>query len=311
MKIRVLFLKKSYFYYAAAILALVIILAVLLIKKNTTVDTFNEIVDNTIVKADLNGDGKEDILYVKQDGTKYFIQVTINDHPYYLEPSKTLNTLGSYTPYSPIKITLQDISRDKTPEIFTQGMENDKSIIHVFKWNRDKFEDIFCSSNNMLGFIDSSTNRTPRVMLGNFVPKGIELSTYLLLGSSELKSFSYNMPEYFMGKDTVAALINYLQSFPQGESNIPKSIFSDSITGKDLALFGKLAGESNSFIFSNGAFKDVSWNKEGEVQDIIYSLNFKMKSSANAGNFKPYTITIKLRPEGENGSYCYKIYQIK
>jgi len=309
MKFRVIFLKKTHLYYAVGALTLLTLLIVLLSNKRPT-PAFNYVLDNTTKKADLNGDGKEDILYIKTENNKYYLQVNTQYASLYLQPDKRLNTVGTYYPYCPMRLTLKDISRNKTPEIFIQALDNGKQIQHIFNWNSNKFEDIFCSSNSIMGFSDSGNSKTPQFYSGTLGDIKIYLTNYMLIGS-KLETIKYPQKDNFMGKDSIYSFIKYIQSLPEGEAAMPKEIFCDGLSGKDLALIGKLAGENNTYTFQNATFSDNKWNKVGKPTDVTWSISFKGTSNTTKDLMKNYTVNIKLRPEGEDTDVFYfKIYSM-
>jgi len=309
MKFRVIFLKKKYLYYALGIAAVLVLLLIFLVTKKTTA-AFNYVLDNSMKKADLNGDGKEDILYIKTENNKYYLQVNTQDASLYLQPDKRLNTVGTYYSYCPMRLTLKDISRNKTPEIFIQALDNGKQIQHVFGWSQKKFEDMFCSTNPIMGFADSENNKTPQFFSGTISDGKIYLTNYIMI-KSKLEIIKYPQKDNFMGKDSVYSFINYIQSLPEGEAAMPREIFYTGLSGNDLALIGKLSGENNKYVFQNANFKDSKWNKSGKATEVIWSISFKGTSNTNKELSKNYTVSIKLKPEGEDvDSYYYKIYSM-
>ena len=167
--------------------------------RKSSISTFNIVNETKMMQADLTGDGTKDILYIKTDTDKYYIQINSEDKSYYLEPSKKINTVGNYYTEWPMRLTLMDISRNKVPEIFTQASTKNKAIQHAFFWNGEKFDDIFCSTNNILGFIDSKNNKTPKVLSGNIKDGKINFTSYIFIKNS-LKSFDYNYVDNYMGK---------------------------------------------------------------------------------------------------------------
>ena len=199
MKLQIIFLKKKYIYYALAILIFTITLTFFLLFKNDSISTFNIVNESKMMQADLTGDGTKDILYIKTDADKYYIQINSGDISYYLEPSKKNNTVGNYYLQWPMRLTLMDISRNNVPEIFTQASVKDKAVQHVFLWNGEKYKDIFCSTNNVFGFVDSKNNKTPKMLSGNIKDGELNLTSYFFIQDS-LKSFDYNYVDNYMGK---------------------------------------------------------------------------------------------------------------
>jgi hypothetical protein len=203
-----------------------------------------------------------------------------------------------------------DISRNKVPEIFIQALEKETPVQHIFIWNDNKFEDIFCSTNTFLGFMDSSNNKTPRVLSGTIKENKIELTNYMLI-NNKMQNFSYNYKENFMGKDTAMGFIQYIETLPSGESAMPKDIFYPGLSGNDLAAIGKLSGENNSYTFLNASFKDTKWNKAGEVSEIIWSFSFKGISNTNKDVSKNYVLNLKFKPNGQDkDNFYYKVYSM-
>lgn len=312
MKLRVIFLKKKHIYYTVTALVIVMLLIILLATRKTT-PTFNTLVENNkMIQADLTGDGKKDILYIKTEKDKYYMEINDGQKSHYLEPDKKLPTAGLYDEANPLKITLLDITRDKTPEIFVQSSQKDSSVQHVFIWSDGKFKDIFCGTNNMIGFVDSSNNKTPKFLSGKMGSNKIELSNYIFLpDKNNLENFAYNYKESYMGKDSVFAFIKYVEALPQEEANKPANIFFPGLSGQDLASIGKLAGENNTYTFQNCVFKDNKSNSNGEIAEILWTLNFKGVSNASKDKVKNYTVNLLLKPSGDtNQNYAFKIYSI-
>ncbi len=121
MKLQVIFFKKKYIYYTLAIIVFITIITFFLLFRKNSISTFNIVNETKMIQADLTGDGTKDILYIKTEIDKYYIQINSEDKSYYLEPSKKINTVGNYYPQWPMRLTLMDISRNKVPEIFTQA----------------------------------------------------------------------------------------------------------------------------------------------------------------------------------------------
>lgn len=78
---------------------------------------------------------KEDCLYIELGSeNKYIINATINEKSYELTPSKTINSLGNFSPNRPITLNLLDLDRNNIKEIIVQSSEENSSIQHLFKW---------------------------------------------------------------------------------------------------------------------------------------------------------------------------------
>jgi hypothetical protein len=308
MKLRVLFLKKYHILYLAAIVLCASLIFSILTRDKSNF-TFNLIVkESKGIKADLTGDGLEDILYIKTEKDKYYVQVNVGDKSYYLEPGRKLNTSGYFYTYWPMKVNLMDINRDKIPEIFVQASQKNKPIQHIFMWTGEDFKDIYCSNNNILGFIDIQSNKTPKLISGNILNSKINL-TYFMYFNSNLQNFSYT-DEILPGKDAVLSFIKYVETLPEGEAYMPAEIFYPGLTGKELAAIGKMCGENNIYSFQDAVFMDTKVDKGGEISEIRWTLNFKGLSRMIPEHAQNYSVNIKLKPDLNCSDRCFKIYNI-
>ena len=316
MKLQVMFFKKKYIYYALAIIAFIIMITFFLLLRKSSITTFNIVNEPKMMLSDLTGDGIKDILYIKTSMDKYYIQINSEDKSYYLEPSKKINTVGNYYSQWPMRLTLMDISRNKIPEIFTQASVEDtasqknNAIQHVFLWNGEKFDDIFCSTNNILGFIDSKNNKTPKVLSGNIKDGELNFTSYILIKNS-LKSFDYNYTDNYMGKNTILGFINLMASFPLAELNISKELFAPDLNGNDISLLVDLSNKKIHLDFQDAFFKDSNWDKDGNASEILWTLNFKGTNAVDLKEAKNYTIEliVKLLPNSNKNS-TFKISSI-
>lgn len=313
MKLRVIFLKKKHIYYSVLTIIIIILFAVYLSTKKAA-PTFNTIVDNNkLIKADLNGDGKEDMLYIKTEKDKYYMEVNTGKNSFFLEPDKKLPTSGRYDLNNPLKITLMDITRDKVPEIFIQSQEKARAIQHVFGWSENKFIDMYCSSNSIIGFTDTSNNKSPKFLSGRLAPNKIELFSYIFMpDKNKLESFATNYNGNHMGRDTIFSFIKYIESLPTNEANKPVNIFYPGLSGQDMSLIGRLSGENNLYTFQSCTFRDIKSDTNGEVSEVLWTLNFKAVSITNQQTMKNYTINALLKPAGKaTEANYYKIASIK
>lgn len=295
------------------LLTVLVILFILLLFTKKTTETFNTLVNNNkMIQADLTGDGKKDMLYIKTEKDKYYMEVNTGEKSFYLEPDKKLPTTGTYDEYNPLKVTLMDITRDKIPEIFIQANQKNTAVQHVFLWNNSKFDDIFCGSNKIIGFSDSSNNKTPKFLSGNITSNKIELTSYMFMyDKGKLENIAFNYNDNFLGRDSIFTFIKYIEALPGSEATSPSNIFYPGLSGQDLSAIGRLAGEQNSYTFQNCVFKDNKSDKNGVISEVLWTLNFRAASNINKGKVKNYTINVTLRPEGkaEEANY-FKIFSI-
>lgn len=294
MKLQVIFLKRKFIYYALSIIIFAIILALLLFFRTSSISTFNIVNENKMIQADLTGDGNKDILYIKTEKDKYYIQVNSGDESYYLEPAKKISTAGNFYTEWPMRLTLMDISRNNIPEIFTQSSQKGNAIQHAFIWSGEKFDDIFCSTNNILGFIDSKNNKTPKVLSGNIKDGKMNFTSYIFI-KNVLKSFDYTYEDNYMGRNTILSFIDLMVSFPLAELNISKELFAADLNGNDISLLGDLSSRKSYFNFQDAVFKDYSWDKDGNTSEILWTLNFKGTSNNDVKEIKNYTLELILK----------------
>lgn len=309
MKFRVIFLKKKYIYFLILALVLFILLIILMISKKPS-PTFSNISDDKTIKADFNGDGKDELMSVKRDGDKYSIEVKTKDKSYAIKTDKNAPPIGSHSPYWPMRVTLMDVSRDKIPEIFIQSSNNENSVQHFFIWNDGKFENIFSNSNNILGFIDCKNNKTPKVISGKLQNDNILLSNYMFL-NYKFKNYNYDSNNIFMGKDTVCTFVKFIQGLPHSQAYMPKDIFSPDIVTSGLSAVNKLASENNTYVFQDGLFVENKCNQDGDVSEILWTLNFRGTSNTDSSIVKNYTLNLLLTPDTDSKeNYYFKIYSM-
>lgn len=309
MKLRVIFLKKKHILFAVPLILFTLIILFFVYEHyfRTTSPTFNNISKDTILKADFNGDGISDALYVKQTGNNYLGKVKIKDKIFDLITDDKHSQISSYYPYWPLRITIIDVSRNRIPEIFIQGSLGKTSVQRVFTFNGTKFENIFSSSNNILGFIDCANNRTPKIITGKLDGDSMALTNYIFL-NYKFKNYNLENNPGFIGKDTVSSFINFIQGFPSSRSYTPNNIFSPNISNEDIYLIDKLAKENNTYVFQDALFMEKKCDKEGNPYEISWSLNFKGFSNEDNSIVKNYTINLILAyDKNSKNSNCFKI----
>ncbi|MCI1944455.1 FG-GAP repeat domain-containing protein [Clostridium luticellarii] len=306
MKFRVIFLSKRHIYFLLLLL-LIIFLSIIFISSRSSSPSFNTISSSRKIKADLNGDGNNDILYIVRNGNNYLIKATIDSKTFNLSTSKNSPVIQSYSPYWPLRITLMDISRNKVPEIFIQGSVENKSVQRIFMYNGTDFKNIMSNSSNILGFMDCKNNKTPKIISGNLGKNSIYLSNYIFL-NNKLKNYNYEYNSTFMGQDTIYSFVKLVEGLPESEPYKPKDIFSPNISKENLALIGNLTGENNSYLFQDGFFMENNYDKDGNVSEISWFLNFKGISRADKNMIKNYTLNLILtRDNSSTKNYLFKI----
>lgn len=308
LKLNVIFFKRKHLYYIIFFISL-ITLFILFILSKQSVSTFNITSKNTVIKNyDVNGDGSKDIIYIKTNNDKYFIQINCKDKSYILKPSKLIKTMGSYKNYWPITLTLADVTRDKVNEIFVQSSQNDTPIQHMFIWDNNTFKDILYNYNNIIGLIDSHNNETPKIISANFFNNKIDFSNFILI-RNKLKNYTANYKENFIGRDSIAALICKIQTLDPDELKNENKIFSSDSWSTFVQIYSRLIKDNNTYTFEDGSFKDTRYNKDGQICEVKWILNFKGISKTDINKLRNYSLsaTLTASEKDKENEYYFKI----
>ncbi len=270
--------------YVKTILLILLIFIVCIIvsrkipTKKYTIETTGKTIIHQNVKSDLNGDGIDDDLYISlKDNTKYYMYANLNNNNFNFTPSKKVNSLGLYSNDWPMTINLMDLDRNKLPEVIIQSSEKNTSIQHIFKWTGESFEDLFCSTNNIFGVIDSNNGKTPKILSFTLGDSLEDVQRHMLLNKS-LKNISYDNFE-IPGFSVINQFINII-SLNYEISEIP-DIFSNHISSEDLSLIWKLDKDSFIYSFQDAFFRDISWDDKGNLKSCNWSLNFNKTNKSN------------------------------
>lgn len=261
------------------------------LKDNSTKSVINQNTIKETVKSDLNGDGKIDYLYIELGNeNKYMLHANINEKSYELTPNKTINSLGKFSPNCPINLNLLDLDRNTIPEIIVQSFEENNSIQHLFKWTENGFEDIFYSTNNILGIVDSNNGKTPKILSFSLSNSKEDIQKYMLL-NKKLKNISYDTVKP-PGLYSITSFIDII-SLNYEISELP-NIFASYIPKEDLSQIWRLEKESYYYDFQDAFFKDIDWNNTGEVTNCSWTLNFNKIPKENTNNKSQVNFIIQL-----------------
>ncbi|WP_300349702.1 VCBS repeat-containing protein [Clostridium sp.] len=277
--------KKKYVKICILILLLFIaypIVSEKLLTKKHTIETNGKTIVHQTVKSDLNGDGIDDTLYISlKDNIHYYMYSSLNNRDYDFKPSKKVNSLGLYSNDWPMTINLMDLDRNTIPEIIIQSSEKDTSIQHIFKWTGEEFEDLFCSTNNIFGVVDSNNGKTPKIISFTLGDSLEAVQRHMLLNKN-LKNISYDNFE-ISGFNVVNQFIDII-CLNYEISELP-NIFTNYIASEDLSLIWKLDKDSFTYSFQDAFFRDISWDDKGNLKSCNWSLNFN-KTNKNDPSLK-------------------------
>lgn len=309
MKLRVLFIKKKHIFYSILVLLVLVSFIVFLsLKESKSSNTFKVSFDKQLCKTDFNGDGKDDNLYLTLSKDKYALQMISDKKTISLKPNKEINTLGTYQPHWSIRIKILDVNRDKIPEIFVQSSQKNKPIQHGFFYKNDNFETMFSNNNNILGFMDCSNNKTPKILTGTISKSGLDFSNYILVQDS-IKKFPFSYSDAHIGGDTISKFIDLITTHT-ALSDDNRNILCDNINSSSLGTIKALTSANNkSYIFQDAEFIDIQSYNNGTPLKIQWTLNFReiLTDQNNATN--NYTLKVILKSCDKN-STSYKLESI-
>ena len=249
------------------------------------------------ILLDFNGDGEKETLEVKREKNTYVVKIKTPSKDYILNPSDNSKIIGEYNPSLPLKINTLDISRDGIPEIIIRTSKNNKPTNYIFTWNKNDFLNIYTSSSNIFGILDSKNSRTPRILSASS-SKGDSSTNSYILTEKQLKDTTFS-------KSTIPNL-NLIQSFidliqaPYELSDVP-DIFSSFIDSTELSLLWNLNKDSYNYTFQNGYFYDTSWDDSGNITTINWFLSFEeIKKIDSPDNKKELLLYLTLEKDSYN-----------
>lgn len=243
------------------------------------------------VKSDLNGDGKEDFIYIDLiNENKYNLNISINENNYKLIPNKSINSLGVFSPEWPITLNILDVDRNNIPEIIVQSSEKNNSIQHLFKWTGSDFQDIFYSTNNILGIIDSNNGKTPKILSFSLNDSKENIQKYMIL-NKKIKNISYDCVEP-TGFQSIISFIDII-SLNYEIDDLP-NIFTSYISYDDLSQLWHLDKDLYYYNFQDAFFRDISWDNNSNISTCSWSLNFYKISKENTENKSQVNFTVQL-----------------
>lgn len=265
----------------------------LLNNNSQSIETFASTNQGENFFVDLNGDGKKDSIYISSSNSsnQYIISCTVNNQNYSLEVKSPLNTLGAFNKYWPITISFIDISRDKIPELIIQSSENDIAITHIFKWTGDGFKDLYCSTNEIFGVIDSNNNKSPKFFSFSINNSDGTIQKYMLTNNN-IKNISYEkieIPAY----NSIISFIDIV-TLPYNLYNLP-DIFSDKIPYNLIHKLDALNKGNFYYVFQDGFFKDINWDSKGNISEVNWRVRFKKCSKSNKNDIELLEWDLKLK----------------
>ncbi len=259
-----------YFIFILSILFFTILILYFFLFKNTSTFSSNSNVHNT-AGYDLDGDSLKDKVTLIENNDSLQVKIQTFENEYLLKSSKNDTNLFTKCSYYKIKTHFVDLTRDNLPELILTGMKDNHPICYIFKWTTDNFINIYTSTNNIFGIINSNNSKMPIEIDTNLPDKASVINSNIFLADttkdlcmSKLKVPALNSIEKFID------LIEY----PYEIIDTP-DIFADFISSSELSLLWNLNKSSTRYTFVSGYFYDIDWDNSGTPSTILWSLTFK------------------------------------
>lgn len=284
------------FCYTIFILSISIYICYLFLKKD--LPTFSTEIKffQDEIKGDLNGDGIVDSIDIERNQSNYIVNIKCIHNTYTLKSKNFDKNLLDLSPSQNIQIKTIDLSRDGIPEIIISGVKNNIPSTYVFKWIKDDFNEIFFSTKNILGILDSNNSRTPK-LLHTLSSKGdAETESYVFIGNS-IKDTSYSKPK-ILSLSVIQKFIDLIE-LPYEISDAP-DLFSPYIPSTELAMLWNLDKSTFNYSFQNGYFYDNSWDDTGQPTSLIWILSFNKFNTSSSKNTEILLyVTVQINEFGE------------
>lgn len=211
MKLKVYIIKRKQLIWAAIILVALIIAAILAISLRAQ-GTLNTMGSTQTTRADINNDGKFDTVLVKADEKtgKYSVDISCSDgNGYSLEADPSVKTLGYYTNWWPMNVSIHDINGDNKAEVVLQASDGKNPILHIFSYRDNKMERIAAGKYSTFGFLKNPKDNSQTLILGAKKNNSIELS-YFNAKTDKLAP-QISSASMTLGKDTLNSLVGFLE----------------------------------------------------------------------------------------------------
>lgn len=290
MKLRIYIFKKQQLLWVLGGLIIVLI-AILLVIAFKSSSTFNMLKSSDTLRADLNGDGRNDSVTASANGSTYKISINCSDgRSYVLNPDPVIKTFGKTSSSWPVKISASDVNGDGIQDLILQSSDSQGSILHIFSFNGKGFEKIISGRYSVYGKLKNPEGED-LIMLGNIRNNRLHYS-YL---SAEKGSLRPYMPESAMtlGSNEIDKVLGY-------------------ISGKDTAAFNSddktLSGKLFKGTFLDGQLSDVKYTDYDIPAECTYLLRTDSKNSTDS----PGTYSIKLSlKDYRNAEPVYVVNDLK
>lgn len=242
--------------------------------KNSVIATSNTLDSDGSLNQDFNGDGNIETLELSKEKDGYILKLKDKSKEYLLKPKDGGSILGNVLPNWPISVETIDLSRNGIPEIIVRSSKDGTSINHIFSWSKDGYTNIYSSNDNILGILDSTNTRTPKI-LSLSSKQGDGSTSAFIINGNKLKDISFSKPTV-PGLGNIQSFIDTIEE--DYEIDDPPNIFSSEISSTELSILWNLDKENTMYSFQNGYFTDISWDDSGNPSSLKWYLSFEKVS---------------------------------
>jgi len=307
MKFIIINKKQLFNISITTILIILILFLVFPINPFESENVFNPIDINKNFYLDLTGDGSKDILEVISKNDKKDIKITTSNRIFCLSDLISDKILCDDISWWPLKVYVKDISRTTTPEIILQGSKNKKPITYLFSWHEDNFVNIYESSKNLFGILDSKGNKTPQCYNINSFSGISSLSSFMILDNKALDITKDCNP--ISNFETIQTFIDIIQKNYELEE-LP-NIFKENILTTELAVLWNLDKDHNAYSFEDGFFYDESIDNDGSITSLKWRLTFEKYIKDKGDSSKAELVIYVTVEKSIENSYKISSFYIK
>ncbi len=299
--------KRKLFKWIFIIIILIFLLLISfsIFLKNDSLESFISSTIHNQNDKDYDGDGTIDSIVIDKKNSHYIIKVKTSKNEYVLKNELYADALIDLYDSVSIKITSLDLSRDGIPELILSGFKNHKPITYIYQWCNDEFKEIFSSSKNIFGIIDSQNSRTPKILY-SLSEKGDESTESFIFNGKTIKDITFSKLQ-IPALGVIQKFIDLIQLDYEIED--APGIFTEYIDSDELGILWNLSKENYRYSFQNGYFYDINWDKNTLPSSIIWNLSFEKVNSSDSTKPKEeiiFNVKTDINQFGE-----YKISSIK
>lgn len=281
------------------LLLLLVVISFSVLLKNNSLESFISSTIHNQTDKDYDGDGTVDNIVIDKKNSHYIIKVKTAKNEFVIKNDSYGEALIDLYDSVSIKVTSLDLSRDGIPELILTGYKNENPITYIYQWNNDEFKEVFSSSKNIFGIIDSQNSRTPKILYA-LSEKGDESTESFIFNGKIIKDTSFSKLQ-IPALGAIQKFIDLIQLTYEIEDT--PNIFTEYIDSEELGILWNLSKENYRYSFQNGYFYDINWDKNALPSSIIWSLSFEKANSANFTKPKEEIIFIVKTDINELGEY--------